>query len=392
MFRDMVVSRCIQGNFMKIFDAQFRPFARKSLFVLASAAPLLLVSAAHAATLVVTPGEQNTQSGENGCNAEPCAGGHWLHYPELLQKALGADHTVLNNGDGGAVLGCDDATKAFAGGNSFCASGKFNDSTKNPPNIVIIGPFGEHDQRLVATSAQNVAMYDTEAVFESAYEGMVQKYLKYTQQIIMMTPIDLQWNAPAMPQGKDLVKDAMLPAATKVAQNHNLKLVDTYTVMTSTPELVTMYYGNDGQVNQAGQQKMADLLLAAINDNGSGGAGGAGGAAGAAGSGGAGGALAGAGGVAAGGGAAGSPAGASFGGTGGAAGAGGAGGGLAGAPTGVTGGSGGSAAGSTFTAPAAPSSNDSGGCSLSGSGSSTGSRWLGLALIGCLTALALRRR
>jgi hypothetical protein len=256
---------------------------------------LCLVAAgrANAAPLsIVTPGEQNTQSGENGCAATPCAAGHWLHYPELLQVALGSGYTVHNNGDGGAVLGCDAATMAVAGGASFCASSQYASSIATPPDIVIIGPFGEHDQRIVAANATNVANLYKQSVFEGAYEGLVQRYLKFTTKIYMMTPIDVPWGGtPTLPAGDDLVKNIMLPASLKIAANHQLTVIDTYTAISGTPALVTMYYAVDGQVNSAGQQKMAALILAALmnggtgdagvadgaSDTGAGGAGGAGG-------------------------------------------------------------------------------------------------------------------
>jgi hypothetical protein len=223
---------------------------------------------AHAAALtVVTPGEQNTQSGENGCAAAPCAAGHWLHYPELLQIALGSGYAVQNNGDGGAVLGCDPndtATAALAGGNSFCQSSMYAASIATPPAIVVIGPFGEHDQRIVGASMSNTTMLYQQAVFQAAYEGLVQRYLKYTTKIYMMTPIDLPWNAPALPAGDDLVKDIMLPAAIAVANAHGLPIIDTYTALSGTPALVTQYFDVDGQVSSAGQQKMAALVEAAL--------------------------------------------------------------------------------------------------------------------------------
>jgi hypothetical protein len=226
-----------------------------------------LAGRAHAATLVVTPGEQNTQSGENGCAAAPCASGHWLHYPELLQTALGSAYTVQNDGDGGAVLGCDPsdpATAALAGGNSFCQSTEYTQSIATPPAVVIIGPFGEHDQRIVAASQANDTALYNQAVFEAAYEGLVQRYLKYTTQIYMMTPIDIPWNASALPAGQDLVKDIMLPAAISVANAHGLKIIDTYTAISGTPALVSEYNGIDGQVNSAAQQEMAALIQAAV--------------------------------------------------------------------------------------------------------------------------------
>jgi hypothetical protein len=220
-----------------------------------------------AATLVVTPGEQNTQSGENGCAAAPCASGHWLHYPELLQAALGSTYTVQNDGDGGAVLGCDptdSATAALAGSSSYCQSSVYNTSIATSPAIVVIGPFGEHDQRIVGASPSNVASLYSQAIFQAAYEGLVQRYLKYTTKIYIMTPIDLPWNAPALPAGDDLVKDIMLPAAISVANAHGLTLIDTYSAISGTPALVTQYYGVDGQVNAAGQQEMATLVQSAL--------------------------------------------------------------------------------------------------------------------------------
>ncbi len=259
-----------------------------SVVVLAAVSVLGVTRArpAAAATIVVTPGEQNTQSGENGCalSMATCAAGHWWHYPELLQKSLGAAYTVQNNGDGGAVLGCDAASAQAAGGGSFCKSSQYNASIAQPPGIVIIGPFGEHDQRIVTASPANQTAFYQQSAFEAAYEGLVQDYLKYTTKIYVMTPIDVPWGGTtALPAGEDLVKDIMLPAALKVAANHNLTVIDTYTAISGTADLIKMYYGTDGQVNQAGQQKMADLIETALAapSGGTGGAGGAGGSAGA---------------------------------------------------------------------------------------------------------------
>jgi hypothetical protein len=377
---------------------------------LTSIAPLIARSASAAMT-IVTPGEQNTDSGEFACHANPCPGGKWLYYPELLQRDLGTGYTVQNNGDGGAVLGCDAATMTVAGGNSFCASGKYTASVATPPDIVIIGPFGEHDQRIVA-GANEGTLY-MQSVFQAAYDGMIQKYKQHTSKIYLMTPIDLMWNAPNLttPNG-DLVKDIMLPAALAAAQADNVTVIDTYTAMTSTPALVTMYYGSDGQVNEAGQLKMESLILAALNSaNGGAGGGGAGGAAGAAGSG-AGGAAGGAGGMAgaAGGGGA-AQGGASSGGVGGTVAMGGSGGtvvtatggtvaggataqggsttaaaGAGGAPGGVaTAGS----AGTTAATNPEPSTK-SGGCALS-SGESNGAGGAALLTV-ALAALSFRRR
>jgi hypothetical protein len=250
------------------------------------------VGRANAATIVVTPGEQNTASGEFQCTPAGAGcpgGGKWPYYPELLQVALGNTYTVKNTGDGGAILGCDDASKTFAGGNSFCASGKYMTSINPPPDIVIIGPFGEHDQRILAgASNANFTMFYTVAAFQAAYEGMIAKYtaLKPTVKFVMMLPIDVPFNANALPAGKNIVKDVMLTAAKNAAMAHNIPIADTYTAITAA-----MYPVSDGQTNAAGQMKMAQLVEAALMGGGTGGTGGTAGAGGAGGAGGTGGAA-----------------------------------------------------------------------------------------------------
>src|SRR5450432_4925467 len=255
-----------------MFTKSWFGFARSLIPALLVGSLALAPAQAAAAMTVVTPGEQNTQSGENGCNVgATCGNGHWFHYPELLQNMLGTGYVVTNNGDGGAVLGCDAATMAVAGGNSFCMNAQLGKSTTPTPDIVIIGPFGEHDQRIVGSNGNVTALY-MQSVFEGAYEGLVQKYLKGTTKIYMMTPIDMAWGGtPNLPAGDDLVKNVMLPAAMKVAANHQIAIIDT---------------SGDGQVTSAGQQKMASLILAALMSPGTGGTGGAAGGGGAGGAGG----------------------------------------------------------------------------------------------------------
>jgi len=248
----------------------------------------LVAARANGATVVVTPGEQNTASGEFQCTPAGTGcpgGGKWPYYPELLQQSLGNTYTVKNTGDGGAIMGCDDASKAFAGGNSFCASGKYTTSINPPPDIVIIGPFGEHDQRIFAgASTANFTTFYTVAAFQAAYEGLIAKYtaLKPTVKFVMMLPINVPFNSGALPAGKNIVNDVMLMAAKNAAMAHNIPIADTYTAITAA-----MYPVNDGQTNAAGQMKMAQLVEAALMGGGttgtggtSGGSGGAGGGAG----------------------------------------------------------------------------------------------------------------
>jgi MYXO-CTERM domain-containing protein len=322
---------------------------------------------ASAAIIVVTPGEQNTASNEFQCSLtqNPCPNGRWRYYPELLQTALGTGYTVKNAGDGGAILGCDTASATLAGNASFCKSNQFNTTSNPPPDIVVIGPFGEHDQRILAGNAMINTFYMVSA-FQAAYEGLIAKYtaLKATVKIYMMTPIDVPFNATALGGGKDIVKDVMNMAARNAAMAHNIPIIDTYTAITAAAYPVT-----DGQVNAAGQMKMAMMIEDALMAGGTGGAGGAGGAGGGAGgaAGGAGGGAGGAGGATgAGGGSGGTGMGVGSAGTMGGAGTAG----TAGA-SGSTGSSG--TAGSTGSSGTAGSTGESGSTGSSGTAGSTGS-------------------
>ena len=360
---------------------------------------LTIAGHAGAVTTIVTPGEQNTYSGENSCDPncnaalhtncnKVCDGTHWLHYPELVQQALGAGYAVQNDGDGGSIIGCDPAQTGAAGG-SFCKNNTlYMASTSPAPGIAIIGPFGEHDQRALKT---NMAL-NTQPAFEAAYEALVQDYLKLGAKVYIMTPIDSQpWGGTdALPNNEDLVKTIMVPAALAVAAKHSLPVIDSYTAITGTTTLQTMYYKGDGQVTSDAQKKMADLIVAAIM-SGSGGSGGAGGGAGT-GSGGAGGTAAGgvsgggAGGVAAGG--------VSGGGAGGvAAGTGGTSGASVGTAGAATAGTAGAlvtagAAGAIMT-PSSSGSSDSSGCTVAAVGSNG---WSAGILLGLAGLLGLSRR
>jgi hypothetical protein len=203
---------------------------------------------------IVTPGEQNTQSNE----------ATWPLYPALLQTELGAGYTVQNNGDvNGAVIGCDPATMTKGGANPYTTDQPYKNSIAPPPDIVVIGPFGEHDQRMV----DNDATLYNEMTYETNYDALVTDYLNLSShpEIYMMTPIDLVWGGTgALPTGEDLVKDIMLPAALAVAQKHGLTVIDTYTAITPDGTVLDEYKGTDGQVNAAGQQKMVAMILAAL--------------------------------------------------------------------------------------------------------------------------------
>ncbi|HEX3776146.1 MAG TPA: hypothetical protein VHV51_16860 [Polyangiaceae bacterium] len=331
-----------------------------------SALALMLALPARAATTkVACLGEQTTKSNE-------APGPMW---PALLGTALGANYNVVNDGGdtSGSILTGYDTNGVGADPVMSQTNTAYQDSLT--ANIVIIGPFGEHDERVVKA----FPAMGTEMIFEQDYDALVQSYLSLPSKptVYITTPIQV----PTFDQAtQTYVTSVVLPAVQAVAMKHSdVKLVDLYSAFLNHNEFF-MGMG-DGQTNAVGEVEIEQLVYAAMQmpQNGGGGAGGSGGAGGAGGSAGAGN---------------GGSAGASV--AMGGAGAGGASGGSAGASTGaggspaITSGGSTSAAGTATSEPVDNSgSNDSGGCSISESRARSGFGWLALA--GAFSGLAVAR-
>ncbi|HEY4104438.1 MAG TPA: hypothetical protein VGM44_11125, partial [Polyangiaceae bacterium] len=309
-----------------------------------SALALMLTLPARAATTkVACLGEQTTKSNE-------APGPMW---PALLGTALGANYNVVDDGGdtNGSILTGYNTTGVGADPVMSPSNTAYQDSLT--ANIVIIGPFGEHDERVVKA----FPAMGTEMTFEQDYDALVQSYLSLPSKptVYITTPIQV----PTFDQAtQTYVTSVVLPGVQAVAMKHSeVKLVDLYNTFLNHNEYF-MGMG-DGQTNAMGEVEIEQLVYAAMQLSQNGG-GGAGGSAGAGGAGGSAGASAGSGGS---GGSAGSSVGA------GGAAAGGASGGSAGASTGTAGGSatttgGTSTAGTASSEPIdSGSSNDSGGCS-----------------------------
>ncbi len=322
---------------------------------------LTLVGHANAATIkVACLGEQTTKSNEVAASTM---------WPSLLGVALGANYTVVDDaGDtSGSILTGYNTNGVGADPVMATTNAAYEDSLT--ANIVVIGPFGEHDQRVVS----KFPALGTEMVFEQDYDALVQSYLTAPSKptVYVTTPIQV----PTFDQAtQTLVSSVVLPAVQAVAMKRSVTLIDLYTAFSGHTEYF-MGMG-DGQTNAVGEMKIEQMVADAIK---AAQAGGMGGASGSAGAGGGAGASAGGSGGASGGG---------VGGTGGAtsAGTGGASGGAAGAA-----GSGTSAAGTSPQPIDESPSNDTSGCSVvtGATVNGNGLAWLGVA--GAFSGLALGR-
>jgi hypothetical protein len=182
-----------------------------------------------------------------------------------MQTALGAGYKVLNNGDiSGSVL--SSYTGAPMGVHPFATPGQptYDTSINPPPDIVIIGPFGEHDLRVVLVAQWKSLA--TVTAFAKDYDALVTDYTKLSSKprVFVTTPIVLPNYNP--PDTMNFVKGVVLPAVQQVAQARGLPVIDLYTEFSNN---LAMYMGTDGQVNAKGQVKITDMIVAAIKaDNG----------------------------------------------------------------------------------------------------------------------------
>ncbi len=252
-----------------------RPVSRVAVafaIAVSSLASVTLSRIALAAPIkVVGIGEQTTVSCEVALTKE---------WPAQLQTILGASYNVVNDGGDtqGTVLPQASYCKAGIGADPYantankctvaanCPSGCYSDSI-NAPDVVIIGPFGEHDYRVVSACMGTVPAVATQATFQAAYEALVQDYLtlKPKPLVIVTTPLLI----PSFDAGTAAyVKNVIDPAVRAVAKNDGLPLVDLYA--TFMPQSATgMYFmgQGDGQVNPAGETEIAKLLAAVIEAN-----------------------------------------------------------------------------------------------------------------------------
>jgi hypothetical protein len=323
----------------KNVSAARRPKHVIGLFALSALSISLARRADAAPTVVKCIGEQTTMTAE----MTPT-------WPVAMQTDLGATYAITDDGDGGGTVlaGSKGGTHTFR----TPTNAPYKDSLMNP-DIVVIGPWAEHDEIAVEAGADA-------SKFQADYDALVMDYLNLAKKpcVIVTTPVVIP-TYQRNPATDMLVTNTIEPAVLAVAKAHQLPVVDLYTPFMGQ----AAWLGPDGHFTAAGAKQVAKLVEAALtscaaaggnpgNDAGSG-AGGGGGSNGAGGSGGTTGSGGGAvemGGQGGGGGqpdstgSAGKPAGSSGG--------------------GVTSTSAGSGAGGSSTSDnAAPASSDAGGCS-----------------------------
>jgi hypothetical protein len=255
--------------------------SRFGILAVVTATSLSMASVARAATIVNCIGEQTTITGEGVTGPTDL-------WPQQLGMMLGATYTVNNDGvNAGAVTAVPAMTSALNPA-----------SLVGPPNIVVIGPFAEHDY----------AAGITEATWQADYKKLVDAYLALTPAptVYVMTPPPAAFtyqSAAEQTFATDVVKPAVLAvAAGGNAATKTLKVIDLFTdaALTTAAEMA-----GDGHLKPAGHKDVATLAYKCVAmgmcagssttgtggaGGGAGGAGGASGAAGAAGAGGAGGA------------------------------------------------------------------------------------------------------
>jgi hypothetical protein len=214
----------------------------------------LVARSAAAATVVKCVGEQSTMTGHYAVT---------LQWPALLQTQLGASYTVTNDGDNMASV-LTGYTAAGAHPFMSATNAKYTDS-KMGPNVVVIGPWGMHDQIAIMGNPPAMA-----ANFQTDYDMLVSSYLALMPKpiVIVMTGFLKPTDAAAgfLTYQNDaatlaLVMNTINPAVKAVATKYSLPVIDIATQLTTV-----MYLAGDGGLTQpAGQTKVANLVFAEIN-------------------------------------------------------------------------------------------------------------------------------
>jgi hypothetical protein len=233
-------------------------------------ASTLARSAGAAPLKVACIGEQTTVSCEVALSKE---------WPAQLQTILGANYDVVNDGGDtqGTVLtqasyckgvGADpfanpaNACTATPGGAS-CPSGCYKDSITSP-DVVVIGPWGEHDYRVVTACQGTNPAVASLATFEAAYDALVEGYLALTPKplVILTTPLLI----PSFDTGtQGFVTTVIEPAVKAAAAKYNLPYADLYATFMPTSATGKYFTGQgDGQVNAAGETEIATLVATLI--------------------------------------------------------------------------------------------------------------------------------
>jgi hypothetical protein len=206
-----------------------------------SAISISMVRRAEAApTVVKCIGEQTTKTTEMSPN-----------WPAQMQTDLGATYTITNDGDGGGtvVAGSKGGTHTFRTATNM----PYKDSLMSP-DIVVIGPWAEHDEIAVEAGADA-------SHFQADYDALVMDYLSLAKKpcVIVTTSVVIP-TYQRNPATDMLVTNTIEPAVLAVAKAHNLPVVDLYTPFMGQ----AAWLGVDGHFTAAGAVQAAKLVEAAL--------------------------------------------------------------------------------------------------------------------------------
>jgi len=214
------------------------------LLALSSAGVSVAKGAFAANTTVACIGEQTTYSGDGpyDLNGAPNLA---LLWPGVLQTLLGTTYTVTND--------VTDNGNTISSGNCVTAMSK-----AGPPDIVIIGPFAEHDYTAALT----------ETAWQADYQKVVNEYLALTPAptVYVMTPPPKTFVYQNGAAEENFATDIVLPAVKAVQMaSAGVKLIDL-----STDTLLATSDG-DGHFTVPESAEVAKVAYGVITGNAGGG-------------------------------------------------------------------------------------------------------------------------
>jgi acyl-CoA thioesterase I len=194
-------------------------------------------------------------------------------YPRMLQDLMGSGYDVRNFGDC-----CASVVQGYAASEThpYLSGGNYKNSVAFAPDIVVIGSWGRHDWGLSAKTALSVF---TTAKFQADYDTLVKAYLalKPVPKIYCALPIPILNGKDGPDNG--FKTSPVADAIKAVAAKYNLPTIDLFSAFLGHPELYRQKPLSDAEgehASDAGMQKMAALVHAALIGTSTTGAGGSG--------------------------------------------------------------------------------------------------------------------
>ena len=192
-------------------------------------------------------------------------------YPRMLQTMLGSSYDVRNHGDccASIVQGYPKSeTHPYVSGSNYTNSIDFK------PDVVIIGSWGRHDWGMSRLTAAQVFSFSK---FQTDYEDLVKRYVNLPNhpKIYCSTPIPILFGNDGPDNG--YMTSPAADAIKAVAAKYNLPIIDLFNGFLGHKELFRSGSDKDNEgehINDAGMNKVAQMVAAALKADGSSGSGG----------------------------------------------------------------------------------------------------------------------